>query len=53
MTIEPIIAQTEASSRGVESMANERWFNRHEWQALGLSKPVRHLLETHLENSET
>ena len=53
MTIQPLIAHTEVSSRGVECSANQRWFGRHEWQALGLPKPVRQLLETHLENSET
>ena len=53
MTIHPLIALTQASSRGVECRADQRWFGRHEWRTLGLPKPVRQLLETHLENSET
>ena len=53
MTIYPLIAHTDTSLRGVEYRADQRWFGRHEWQTLGLPKPVRQLLETHLENSGT
>mgnify|MGYP001815332969 CR=1 FL=1 len=52
MTIHPLIAHAEPSSRGVECRSNQRWFGRNEWQALGLPKPVRQLLEIYLENSE-
>ena len=31
---------------------DQRWFEQNEWSKLGLPKPVRYLLETHLENSE-
>ena len=51
MTILPLIGHTEPTSTGVECTADQRWFGRQEWQALGLPKPVRHLLETHLESS--
>jgi len=53
MTIQPLIAHIEVLTRGVECSGDQRWFGQHEWQALGLPKPVRQLLETHLENSET
>ena len=52
MTIHPLIGHTEPATTGVECTADQRWFGQQEWPALGLPKPVRQLLETHLENSE-
>lgn len=52
MTIHPLIGHTEPASTGVECTHDLRWFGQHEWSALGLPKPVRQLLETHLENGE-
>lgn len=52
MTIQPFIGHTEISPRGVECTADQNWFGQQEWLALGLPKPVRHLLETHLGNRE-
>ena len=52
MTIQPFIGHTELSPRGVECTADQNWFGQQEWLALGLPKPVRHLLETHLGNRE-
>ena len=52
MTIQPLIGHAEMLPCGVECTAEQRWFGRQEWPALGLPRPVRHLLETHLENSE-
>ena len=51
MTIHPLIGHTELASTGVECTADQRWFGPHEWPALGLPKPVRQLLEEHLENT--
>ena len=50
MTMHPLIGHTEPATTGVECTADQRWFGQQEWSALGLPKPVRHLLETHLEN---
>ena len=50
MTIQPLIGHTEPDSGRVECTPDQRWFNQQEWPALGLPKPVRHLLETYLEN---
>ena len=50
MTIQPLIGHVEIVSGGVECMPDQRWFSQQEWPALGLPKPVRHLLETYLEN---
>ncbi len=52
MTILPLIGHTEPASTSVECTADQRWFGRQEWQALGLPKPVRQLLETYLESGE-
>lgn len=52
MTIRPLIGHTEISTRGVECASEQRWFAKDEWPVLGLPKPVRKLLEIHLENSE-
>ena len=52
MTIRPLIGHTEISSRGVEYTSEQRWFAKDEWPVLGLPKPVRQLLELHLESSE-
>ena len=52
MTIRPLIGHTEISSRGVECASEQRWFAKDEWPALGLPKPVRQLLEMHLENGK-
>jgi A/G-specific adenine glycosylase len=52
MTICPLIGHTEISSRGVECASEQRWFAKDEWPALGLPKPVRQLLEMHLENGK-
>jgi len=49
MTIQPLIGHTEMTSSGVECKPDQRWFNQQEWPALGLPRPVRHLLETYLE----
>ena len=50
MTIQPLIGHTEPDSGRVECTPDQRWFSQQEWPALGLPKPVRHLLETYLEN---
>ena len=50
MTIHPLIGHTEMLSSGVECTADQRWFSWQEWPALGLPQPVRHLLETYMEN---
>jgi A/G-specific adenine glycosylase len=51
MTIQPLIGHTEPGATGVECGPEQRWFARHEWPGLGLPKPVRQLLELHLESS--
>ena len=51
MTIQPLIAHTEPAATGVECSSEQRWFKKQEWPELGLPKPVRHLLETHLESA--
>jgi A/G-specific adenine glycosylase len=48
MTIYPLIGHMELASTGVECALDQRWFTQREWPALGLPKPVRQLLETHL-----
>lgn len=50
MTIHPLIGHTEMLPSGVECNSDQRWFSPQEWPALGLPQPVRHLLETYLEN---
>jgi A/G-specific adenine glycosylase len=52
MTIQPLMGHTEMRSSGVECTTDQRWFSQQEWPALGLPGPVRHLLETYLENHE-
>ena len=52
MTIQPLIGHTEMLSGGVECTPDQRWFSQQEWPALGLPRPVRHLLETYMENGE-
>lgn len=52
MTIQPLMGHTEMLSSGVECTTDQRWFSQQEWPALGLPGPVRHLLETYLENVE-
>lgn len=49
MTIQPLIGRTELALTGVECTDDQRWFSQQEWSVLGLPKPVRQLLETHLE----
>ena len=50
MTIQPLIGHAEPDSSRVECTPDQRWFSQQEWPALGLPRPVRHLLETYLEN---
>ena len=50
MTIQPLIGHTEPDSGRVECTPDQRWFSQQEWPDLGLPRPVRHLLETYLEN---
>jgi A/G-specific adenine glycosylase len=50
MTIHPSIGHSEPTSRSVECTPDQGWFGLQEWPALGLPKPVRQLLETHLEH---
>jgi A/G-specific adenine glycosylase len=50
MTIQPLIGHAELLSGKVECTHEQRWFSQQEWPALGLPQPVRHLLETHMEN---
>ena len=52
MTIHPLIGNTDMLSSGVECTYDQRWFSQQEWPALGLPRPVRHLLETYLEIGE-
>ena len=52
MTIQPLIGDTEFAPAGVECASEQRWFTQQEWPQLGLHKPVRQLLEQHLENGE-
>lgn len=51
MTILPLIGHTDMLSRGVECTPDQRWFGPREWPSLGLPKPVRQLLEIHLEKA--
>lgn len=51
MTIRPFIAHTRTIPVGVECVPDQAWFGPREWPSLGLPKPVRQLLELHLENS--
>ncbi len=51
MTIHPFIGHTEMIPGGVECAPDRRWFEHQAWQALGLPKPVRQLLEIHLESA--
>jgi A/G-specific adenine glycosylase len=51
MTISPFIAHTRTVPVGVECVPGQAWFGPKEWPSLGLPKPVRQLLELHLENS--
>ena len=53
MTIQPLIGHSELAPTGVECATELCWFESNEWPALGLPKPVRLLLETHLENAGT
>ncbi len=53
MTIQPLIAHADLHSGGVECTQDQRWFSQQEWPALGLPQPVRHLLETYMENDGT
>jgi len=50
MTIQPLIGHTELFPGRVECTTDQRWFSQQEWPELGLPKPVRQLLETHMEN---
>jgi A/G-specific adenine glycosylase len=50
MTIQPLIGHADLLSGKVECTQDQRWFSQQEWPALGLPQPVRHLLETHMEN---
>ena len=50
MTIQPLIGHTEPTATGVEYKLDQHWFGQQEWPTLGLPKPVRQLLEMHLEN---
>ncbi|MGB7452245.1 MAG: A/G-specific adenine glycosylase [Lysobacterales bacterium] len=50
MTIQPLIGHAEMDPSRVECTPDQRWFSQQEWPALGLPRPVRHLLETYLEN---
>jgi len=52
MTIHPLIGNTEFVTTGVECAPGQRWFDQHEWPQLGLPKPVRQLLELHVESSK-
>jgi A/G-specific adenine glycosylase len=53
MTIHPLIGNTEPYARGVECTTDQDWFGPRDWPSLGLPKPVRQLLELHLESAET
>ena len=50
MTIHPLIGHAGRDSSRVECTPDQCWFSRQEWPELGLPRPVRHLLETYLEN---
>jgi len=52
MTIHPLIGHAELLSDGVECSPDQRWFSQQEWPELGLPRPVRDLLQIHLENGE-
>jgi A/G-specific adenine glycosylase len=49
MTIQPLLGHADLLPGGVECTQDQRWFDQHEWPALGLPGPVRQLLETYLE----
>ena len=49
MDIQPVIGRAGLLPGGVECTQDQRWFDQHEWPALGLPQPVRLLLETYLE----
>ncbi len=51
MTIQPLLGHADLLPVGVECTQDQRWFDRHEWPALGLPGPVRQLLETYLEKT--
>ena len=44
MTIQPVIGEVTLMANGVECSGELNWFAQEEWQALGLPKPVRQLL---------
>lgn len=48
MTILPLFAEVTRIPKGVECGAEQGWFGHKEWSALGLPKPVRQLLEQHM-----
>ncbi len=48
MTIKPLIGEVTQLAKGVECSTDQSWFERREWVALGLPKPVRQLLEQYV-----
>lgn len=48
MTITPLIGDTKQLAKGVECSTEQNWFGSTEWPNLGLPKPVRQLLEQHM-----
>lgn len=48
MTILPLFGEVTRVPKGVECGAEQGWFGHTEWSALGLPKPVRQLLEQHM-----
>jgi A/G-specific adenine glycosylase len=52
LDIQPVIANSEITTGGVECTAEQRWFKQGEWPELGLPKPARQLLETYFGEKE-
>ena len=48
MTITPLIGEAKHQAKGVECSSAQKWFALNEWAGLGLPKPVRQLLEQHM-----
>jgi len=51
MTIYPFMGAAKSVIKGVECSRGQDWFGPLEWPKLGLPKPVRQLLETHVSNA--
>ncbi len=53
MTIHPHIGPAKPLATGVECNQDQRWFGPQDWSKIGLPKPIRQLLESHLAGDTT